>query len=82
VTSIHRDLLHTQPFDARVVDRIAARRPLQLGRRQFEARGPRHPDGPLERRGPAAIGDGRAIAVELVGRRSMQAGGHEQAVKG
>jgi hypothetical protein len=82
VTAIDRDLLHAQPLDARVVDWIAARRPLQLGRRQFEARGPRHPDSPLERPGPAAIGDGGAIAVELVGRRSVRVGGHEQPVKG
>jgi hypothetical protein len=62
VTAVHGDLLHPQPLDARVVDRIAARGTLQLRRRRLQTGGCGSGQGAFERRGAAAVVDRRSIS--------------------
>jgi len=55
VAAVNGDLPHAQPLDARMVDRVAARRALQLGRGRLEAGRLGGPERSLERRGPAPV---------------------------
>src|SRR5947209_4926778 len=75
-------LLEAEAVDAGVVERVSARRALELGSGEGESGSLGCPERAFEPCGPATIVDRGAEALELVGRRAMQAGGDEQAVEG
>jgi ribosomal protein L11 methyltransferase len=81
VAARHRQRLQAQQVDARMVHRVTARRALEprLGQRQPGAGRLAHP--PSEAARAPAVVEGAAKAVELVGRRLVQAGGDEQTVE-
>jgi hypothetical protein len=81
VAAVHGDLLHAEPLDTRMVDGVTARGALQRRRRGLEAGLLGDRERALEGGGPASVGDRRAVALELVGRRGVQPGGDEQSVQ-